>query len=164
MSQKTTCLSRKTIIPKKPLGKGHKKSYIPLGEAEPGPTGSSMYCVKGESEKALHGSGNLRDRPRERPISQGVRISRRRRRSRQHCQQLGDLLRVAGGVEPCAMADCKNHAQWQIAPASKRFAKASVESWREIKRDVHEGAILLEVSFREANRELRVPRIYEPLE
>ena len=58
----------------------------------------------------------------------------------------------------------QNHAQWQIAPASKRFAKASVESWREIKRDVHEGAVLLEVSFREANRELRVPRIYEPLE
>ena len=58
----------------------------------------------------------------------------------------------------------QNHAQWQIAPASKRFAKASVESWREIKRDIHEGAVLLEVSFREANRELRVPRIYEPLE
>ena len=41
---------------------------------------------------------NLGDRPRERPVFQGVCASRRRRRSRQHCQQPGDLLRVAGGA------------------------------------------------------------------
>ena len=49
--------------------------------------------------------GNLRDRPRERPVLQGVCVSRRRRRSRQHCQQLGDFLRVASGVGSDATAE-----------------------------------------------------------
>ena len=48
---------------------------------------------------------NLKDRPRERPVLQGVCASRRRRRSRQHCQQLGDLLRVASGVGSDAAAE-----------------------------------------------------------
>ena len=47
---------------------------------------------------------NLRDRPHERPIFQGFCVSPRRQRSRQHCQQLGDLLRVAGGVGSDATA------------------------------------------------------------
>ena len=38
----------------------------------------------------------MRDRPRERPVLQGFCVSRRRQRSWQHCQQLGDLLRIAG--------------------------------------------------------------------
>ena len=43
--------------------------------------------------------------PRERPVLQGVCASRRRRRSRQHCQQPRDLLRVAGGVGSDATAE-----------------------------------------------------------
>ena len=41
---------------------------------------------------------NLGDRPRERPIFQGVCVSPRRQRSWQHCRQPRDLLRAAGGV------------------------------------------------------------------
>ena len=48
---------------------------------------------------------NLRDRPHERPIFQGFCVSPRRQRSWQHCQQLGDLLRVAGGVGSDATAE-----------------------------------------------------------
>ena len=47
---------------------------------------------------------NPGDRLHERPIFQGACDSRRRRRSRQHCQQLGDFLRVAGGVGSDATA------------------------------------------------------------
>ena len=49
--------------------------------------------------------GNLRDRPHERPIFQGFCVSPRRQRSWHHCQQLGDLLRVAGGVGSDATAE-----------------------------------------------------------
>ena len=45
------------------------------------------------------------DRPHERPIFQGFCVSPRRQRSWQHCQQLGDLLRVAGGVGSDAAAE-----------------------------------------------------------
>ena len=52
-------------------------------------------------------AGRFGDRPRERPILQGFCVSRRRQRSWQHCQQLGDLLRVAGGAGSDASAgDC----------------------------------------------------------
>ena len=55
-------------------------------------------------ETKLEGQ-NLRVRPRERPILRGVCVSRRRQRSWQHFQQLGDLLRVAGGVGSDATAE-----------------------------------------------------------
>ena len=41
---------------------------------------------------------NPGDRLHERPIFQGVCVSILQRRLWHHCQQLGDLLRVAGGV------------------------------------------------------------------
>ena len=49
--------------------------------------------------------GNLRDRPHERPIFQGFCVSPRRLRSWRHCQQLGNFLRVAGGVGRDATAE-----------------------------------------------------------
>ena len=48
---------------------------------------------------------NLRDRPHERLIFQRLYASHRRQRSRHHCRQLGDLLRVAGGVGRDATAE-----------------------------------------------------------
>ena len=48
---------------------------------------------------------NLRDRPRERPIFQGFCVSPRRLRSWHHCQQLRNLLRVAGGAGSDAAAE-----------------------------------------------------------
>ena len=56
--------------------------------------------------------GNPGDRLDERPILQGVCASRRRQRSWQHCQQLGDFLRVAGGVGSDA-------ATWQALRARR---------------------------------------------
>ena len=48
---------------------------------------------------------NLRDRPHERPILQGVCVSSHRKHSWQHCQQLSELLPVAGGVGSDATAE-----------------------------------------------------------
>ena len=48
---------------------------------------------------------NLKDKPHERPIFQGFCVSPRRQCSWHHCQQLGDLLRVAGGVGSDAAAE-----------------------------------------------------------
>ena len=49
--------------------------------------------------------GNPGDRLHDRPIFQGVCVSPRRQRSWQHCRQLGDPLRVAGGVGSDAAAE-----------------------------------------------------------
>ena len=47
----------------------------------------------------------MRDRPHERPIFQGFCVSPRRQRSLHHCQQLGDLLRIAGAEGSDATAE-----------------------------------------------------------
>ena len=69
-------------------------------------------------------SENLRDRPRERHILQGVRASRRRRRSRQHCQQLGDPLRAAGSETFGDEHPRKPHFIFQLS-AILRFCRLS---------------------------------------
>ena len=69
------------------------------GEAAPGDTRRLQSCLEEENLR------NLRDRPHERPIFQGLCVSILQRRSRHHCQQLGDPLRVAGAEGSDATAE-----------------------------------------------------------
>ena len=66
-----------------------------------------------------------RDRPHERPIFQRLYVSRRRQRLRHHCQQLGDLLRVAGGVGSDATAEGVDYPI--IRPSSRPSAYSGTE-------------------------------------